>query len=292
MIASTRSWFQAFIVASLSLAACATATASAREEGRLLTATEVLEDVQGMPDQRLPDLLLSRAYGIAIIPDVVKVGLTPVGGSRGKGVLMVRDKLDAPWSNPSFITLTGGNLGFMIGVQSSDIVLVFTTKSGIEGITGGKMTLGANASVAAGPVGRSGSAGTDLNFDSEIYSYARSRGLFAGAALDGTVLSIDKKSNAAFYGKSGVSASEIFSGQSPAPPAAGQRFLDRLAQVTRTSVRSSPAPQAEVPAGAPPPAASGGAAPAPAAPATPATPPAPAQTFPMEDSQAGQEPPK
>jgi len=262
------------------------AQAGAREEGRLLTATEVLEEIQGMPDQRVPDMLLERAYGIAIIPDVIKAGLTPVAAARGKGVLMVRDKLNSSWSNPSFITLTAGELGFMIGAQSSDIVLVFTTKSGIEGITGGKMTLGANASVAAGPVGRSGSAGTDLNFDSEIYSYARSRGLFAGAALNGTVLSIDKKANAAFYKKPGVTASEIFSGQSPAPPEAGQRFLDRLAQVTRTHVRTSPAPQAELPAGA----AAGGSAPA--VPAAPTPPPAPAQTFPMEDARAGQEPPK
>ena len=285
---SIRSWSgSVMLAASLALAATA-AHAGAREEGKLLTATEVLEEIQGMPDQRLPDLLLSRAYGIAIIPDVTKVGLTPVGGSRGHGVLIIRDKLTSPWSNPSFITLTGVNLGFMIGAQSSDIVLVFTTKSGIEGITGGKMTLGANASVAAGPVGRSGSAGTDLNFDAEIYSYARSRGLFAGAALDGSVISIDKKSNAAFYGKRGVTASEIFSGQSPSPPPAGQRFLERLAQSTRTVARTSPAPQADVPASAT------GAAPATGATeaAAPAAPPAPAQTFPMEDANAGQEPPK
>lgn len=271
--------------AALALGA-ALARAGAREEARLLTATEVLEDVQGMPDQRLPDLLLSRAYGIAIIPDVIKLGLTPIGGSRGHGVLMIRDKLNGPWSNPSFITLTGGNFGFMIGAQSSDIVLVFTTKNGIEGITGGKMTLGADASVAAGPVGRSGSAATDLNFDAEIYSYARSRGLFAGASLDGSAITINKKANAAFYAKRGVTASEIFSGQSPAPPAAGQRFLDRLAQTTRTQVRSSPAPQAEVPAAT-------GAAPDTAPATAPATAtPAPAQTFPMEDANPGQEPPK
>jgi lipid-binding SYLF domain-containing protein len=286
---SIRSWSGAMLLAAGLTLASAGAQGSAREEGRLLTATEVLEEVQGMPDQRLPDLLLSRAYGIAIIPDVVKIGLTPVGGSRGHGVLIIRDKLTSAWSNPSFITLTGGNLGFMIGVQTSDIVLVFTTKTGIEGITGGKMTLGANASVAAGPVGRSGTAGTDLNFDAEVYSYARARGLFAGAALDGTVISIDKKSNAAFYGKHGVTASEIFSGQSPSPPPAGQRFLERLSQSTRTVSRTSPAPQAEVPAGteAAPTAAS---ADAPAA--APAAPPAPAQTFPMEDASAGQEPPK
>jgi len=275
----------AAIIALMTLGA-AGAYAGAREEGRLLTATEVLEDVQSMPDQRLPDLLLSRAYGIAVIPDVGKVGLG-VGARHGKGVLVVRNKLTDPWSNPVFIAITGGSVGWQIGAEFSDIILVFTTKAGIEGVTGGKLTLGADASVAAGPVGRSGSASTDMNFDAEIYSYSRSRGLFAGVALDGSALTIDRKGNASFYGKRGVTATEILSNQSPAPPAAGQRFLDRLSQTTRTAVRTSPAPQAEIPAGSAAPAAGGT-----ATPAAPSAPSAPAQTFPMEDANPGQEPPK
>lgn len=223
------------------------ANAGAREEGRLLTATEVLEEVAGMPDQRLPDTLLSRAYGIAVIPDVTKVAFI-FGGRHGNGVLVVRDKLTSPWSNPVFVSLTGGSWGFQAGAQSSDIILVFTTKTGVEGIAGGKLTLGADASVATGPVGRQGSAATDMNFNAEIYSYARTRGLFGGIALDGSVISIDKSANAALYAKSGVTATEIFSGQAPTPPATAQRFLERLAQVTRTEVRSSPAPQADTPA--------------------------------------------
>ncbi len=223
------------------------ANAGAREEGRLLTATEVLEEVEGMPDQRLPDTLLSRAYGIAVIPDVTKVAFI-FGGRHGNGVLVVRDKLTSPWSNPVFVSLTGGSWGFQAGAQSSDIILVFTTKTGVEGIAGGKLTLGADASVATGPVGRQGSAATDMNFNAEIYSYARTRGLFGGIALDGSVISIDKSANAALYGKSGVTATEIFSGQAPTPPATAQRFLERLAQATRTAVRSSPAPQADTPA--------------------------------------------
>lgn len=239
------------------------AHAGAREEGRLLTATEVLEEVEGMPDQRLPDTLLSRAYGIAVIPDVTKVAFI-FGGRHGNGVLVVRDKLTAPWSNPVFVSLTGGSWGFQAGAQSSDIILVFTTKTGVEGIAGGKLTLGADASVATGPVGRQGSAATDMSFNAEIYSYARTRGLFGGIALDGSVIAIDRSANASLYGKSGVTASEIFSGQAPAAPATAQRFLERLAQATRTSVRTSPAPQADTPAattvqtpaaGTPPPAA-------------------------------------
>src|SRR5471032_3184601 len=221
------------------------AHAGAREEGRLLTATEVLEEVKAMPDVRLPDTLLAHAYGIAVIPDVTKVAFI-FGGRHGNGVLVVRDKLTSPWSNPTFVSLTGGSWGFQAGAQSSDIVLVFTTKTGIEGIAGGKLTLGADASVATGPVGRQGSAATDMNFNAEIYTYARTRGLFGGIALDGSVISIDRSANASLYHKSGVTASEIFSGQAPTPPATAQRFLERLALATGTAVRSSPVPQADV----------------------------------------------
>ncbi|HXA36576.1 MAG TPA: lipid-binding SYLF domain-containing protein [Steroidobacteraceae bacterium] len=219
----------------------------AREEGRLLTATQVVEEVQAMPDQQIPDALLSRAYGIAVIPDVTKVAFI-FGGRHGNGVLVVRDKLTSPWSNPTFVALTGGSWGLQAGAQSSDIILVITTKAGIEGVAGGKLTLGADASVAAGPVGRQGSAATDTNFNAEIYSYSRTRGLFGGIALDGSVISIDRKANAALYGKSGVTASEIISGQAPTAPPTAQRFLERLAQATHTAIRSSPAPQADVPA--------------------------------------------
>ncbi len=244
------------------------AHASAREEGLLLTATEVLEDVESMPDQRLPDALLARAYGIAVIPDVTKLAFI-FGGRHGNGILVVRDTLTGPWSNPVLISLNGGSWGFQAGAQSSDIILVFTTKAGVEGIAGGKVTLGADASVATGPVGRQGSAATDMNFNAEIYSYARTRGLFGGIAVDGSVISIDRSANASLYGKSGVTATEIFSGQAPRPPATAQRFLDRLAQATGTAARPSPAPQAETPASNAPAASS----PAPEA----------ARTYPLED---------
>ncbi|HEX3951656.1 MAG TPA: lipid-binding SYLF domain-containing protein [Steroidobacteraceae bacterium] len=245
------------------------AHAGAREEGRLLTATEVLEEVRAMPDVRLPDTLLAHAYGIAVIPDVTKVAFI-FGGRHGNGVLSVRDKLNAPWSNPVFISLTGGSWGLQAGAQSSDIILVFTTKTGIEGIAGGKLTLGADASVATGPVGRQGSAATDMNFNAEIYSYARTRGLFGGIALDGSVIAIDRSANSSFYHKGGVTASEIFSGQSPVPPPTAQRFLERLAQATGTSVRGSAAPQADVPATA----------------GQPVPPTAqPARTYPLEDEK-------
>ena len=179
-----------------------------------------------------------------------------------------------PWSNPAFVSLTGGSWGLQAGAQSSDIILVFTTKRGIEGIAGGKITLGADASVATGPVGRQGSAGTDITFNAEVYSYARTRGLFGGIALDGSVISIDRSANASIYHKSGITATEIFAGQSPAPPATAQRFSERLAEVTGTSVRAASA----TPDAPPPPP---GAAPPPTAP--PAA--EPARTYPLDDTK-------
>ena len=247
---------------------------SARQEGLLLTATEVLDDVQGMPDQRVPDALLARAYGIAVIPSVTKIAFI-FGGRYGTGLVVVRDKLDAPWSNPVFLSLTGGSWGLQAGAQASDIILVFTTRNGIEGIAGGRMTLGADASVAAGPVGRQASASTDIAL-AEIYSYSRTRGLFAGIAVDGSVISIDRSANAALYHKSGVTASDIFSGKAPAPPESAQRFLDRLSQLTHSPPRTAPGPQADMPNAASP--APGG---PPAAPAP--TPAAPPRTYPLEN---------
>lgn len=253
--------------------------AAGREEARILTATQVLEELRASRDQFIPDRLLERAYGIAVVPDVAKVAFV-AGGRRGKGVFVVRDK-DGRFTSPVFISLTGGSFGWQAGVQESDIVLVFTTRAGIEGITDGKLTLGGDASVAAGPVGRQASASTDANFAAEVYSYSRARGLFAGIALDGTALTIDQRANANFYHKAGASASDIINGTLTNNDPPTQHFLAAIAASTAPASKS---------------AASGAAAPAtpaePAAPATPAAPPpsGAAQSYPMEDPQPGQEP--
>src|ERR1700749_2315711 len=153
-------------IAGVALAVGATAGhAQAREEGRPLLASQVLDELRDARDQLIPNRLLERAYGIAIIPDMTKIAFF-AGGRRGDGVLVYRDK-DGRFTNPIFITMTGGSFGWQVGVQSTDIVLVFTSKKGIEGITGGKVTLGGDASVAAGPVGRESSAATDMTFRAE-----------------------------------------------------------------------------------------------------------------------------
>jgi lipid-binding SYLF domain-containing protein len=260
------------------------AHAQAREEGRLLIASEVLEDLRSTPDRSIPDRLLERAYAIAVIPDQTKIAFF-LGGRHGNGAMVVRDS-KGRFSNPVFVSLTGGSFGWQWGVALSDIVLVFTTPKGIEGINGGKVTLGADASVAAGPVGRQASAATDPGFKAEVYSYSRSHGIFAGLALDGTVITIDDSANAAFYKKPGVTAGDIIAGNVTTDDDSAKRFLAAVATSTSSAsaqrTASALAP-AGVPASAAPAAVTG------VSPAGPAKPGA-AQSFPLADPQPGQEP--
>jgi lipid-binding SYLF domain-containing protein len=269
-------------LAGLVLALGATgAWAQAREQGRLLMASQVLEEVRTSRDQYIPDRLLERAYAIAVIPDMTKIAFF-AGGRRGHGVLVVRDK-DGRFTGPTFITMTGGSFGWQWGIQSADIMLVFTTRKGVEGITGGKFTLGADASVAAGPVGRQASASTDTSFKAEVYSYSRTRGVFAGLAIDGTALSIDDDANEKFYGKPDILASDIVSGKVRTNDDSARRFMTAVnsstgAQTANTTTASAPVSQP----------ANGvqSDAPAPMRSAAPTG----AQSFPMEDPNPGKEP--
>lgn len=211
------------------------AQAGAREEARLIEASGVLEELLGQRDTLIPERLLSRAYGIAVIPNVVKVAAV-VGGKRGSGVMVVRDS-SGRFSDPILVSLTGGNVGWQIGVQSADIVLVFTTRKSIEGITDGKLTLGADASVAAGPVGRAASAATDQNFKAEVYSYSRASGLFAGVAIDGSIISIDSKANTRLYGRK-APAADIIAGTITTNLEAAKRF-QRIVLASTGSVPAS-----------------------------------------------------
>jgi lipid-binding SYLF domain-containing protein len=272
------------LVATVLAVAAGAANAKAREQGRLLTASEVLEDLRGTRDAGIPDRLLERAYAILVIPDLTKVAFF-AGGRRGHGVMVVRDK-QGRFSDPVFVTMTGGSFGWQWGVQSTDFVLVFTTPRGVEGINGGKLTLGADASVSAGPVGRQASASTDPTFKAEVYSYSRSRGVFAGLALDGTVISIDDDANATFYGKP-VSAADIMSGAVTSDDDTARRFMAAVATSTGTAANAGQQRSASAADSPPPPPAAQSAAPAPTG-----APPAGAQTFPLSDQQPGQEPPK
>lgn len=258
--------------------AAAPAFAGAREEARLIEASGVLEELGAQRDTAIPDRLLQRAYAIAVIPNVVKVSAV-VGGRRGSGALVVRDD-NGRFSDPIMISITGGSIGWQLGVQSTDLVLVFTTKRGVEGIADGKLTLGGDASVAAGPVGRSASAATDQDFKAEVYSYSRNKGLFAGLSIDGSVLSIDSRSNARLYGQS-ASASDIMARRVSTNAEAAKRFERAIAQSTTTAQVAGAAASTATTSPVAEPADS-------ASPATQSG----ATAFPLEDPAPGAEPPK
>ncbi len=256
------------------------AHAQGREEARLLTAKQVLKELRSSPDQFVPTRLLERAYGIAVVPDVTS-GAFFFGAGRGNGVLVVRNQY-GHFSDPIFVNLTSGSFGFQWGIQSTDVVLVFTTQRSIDKITSGKLTLGADASVAAGPVGRQATAATDPTISSEVYSYSRSRGLFLGVALNGSALTIDNNADARFYNRGTVDSVDIASGAVTTDNDVAKQFLGEIDVATGTT--TLPASAAVTPA-APPVDSSGAAPPAPAG-----APAQGAQAFPMPDPHPGAEP--
>jgi lipid-binding SYLF domain-containing protein len=218
-----------FAFFALALAYALPARAGEEESKRAQDAVRVLKEVMMAPDKRVPADLINSAYAIAVIPDVIKAGFV-IGGRHGLGIVSVKGS-DGTWSNPSFISMTGGSIGFQAGVSSTDVILVFRTERGVDSIVHGKFTLGADASVAAGPVGRTAQASTDAQLKAEIYSYSRSRGLFAGAALDGSVIAIDNDANQSVYGE-GVTPRRIFAGGVGNVPNAVVDFRDRLEEYT------------------------------------------------------------
>ena len=180
-------------------------TAQQTDEGdRAENAASVLREIMEAPDVAIPEDLLSRAYGIAVIPHVVK-GAFGFGGRYGKGLIAQRNA-DGGWGTPLFVQISGGSFGFQIGVEATDVIMVFTNSEGIEPLLRGQLKIGADASATAGPVGRKAEVGTDILLNSAIYSYSRAKGLFAGVALDGAVLQLDDDANESVYGETSVAA--------------------------------------------------------------------------------------
>jgi lipid-binding SYLF domain-containing protein len=258
--------FPGFFLGAVFTGALISAPASAvtREEAILQNAAVVLRELQAMPDLQIPDQLLARAEGIVILPAEVKVGFI-FAARFGSGVLLVRNA-NRDWSNPVFVKTGGGSFGWQAGGQVADIVLVLTTQRSVEGISDGKLTLGADASVAAGPVGREAMASTSLNFDSEIYAYSRTKGLFAGVSLEGSGIFISTKGNRNFYDGEDSATAIMASTKAPPPPAD-----ELVAEIRRITSGAQQAP-AEI--------------------AKPATevPPAEARTYPLPDPEPGAEP--
>ncbi len=214
----------------LAFAVAAPAIAGVTEDERARNALRVLNEIQAIPESGIPDVMFDQAKAIVVVPDTLKIGLV-FGGRRGHGLVSVKSP-QGTWSNPAFVKLTGASFGFQAGVQSSDVVLVFTSQRGLDSIVNGKLTLGADASVAAGPIGRTTGVATDGSLKAEIWSWSRARGLFAGVALDGAVLSIDDAANQSVYGP-GTTPRMIFedrSGQRASE--AVTRFRDQLEEAT------------------------------------------------------------
>ena len=226
------------------------AVAGPEEDKRATDAVRVLNEIQQIPEQGIPDKLLDEGRAIVVIPDTLKVGLV-IGGRRGHGLMSVKNR-DGSWSQPVFVKLTGGSIGFQAGVQSSDVVLVFRNDRNLENIVNGKFTLGADAGVAAGPVGRNASASTDGQLKAEIWSWSRARGLFAGVALDGAVLQIDDDANVAVYGSTATPRA-IFESRAGLPSDAVVGFRDQLEESTAIAraARSDTVPAGNAPIAAP-----------------------------------------
>jgi len=255
--------------------ALAQSTEQSREDARLITATQVLEELRDTPDKGVPDWLMQRAYGVAVIPEVIK-GAFIFGGRYGDGVMIVRDSADR-FGNPIFIKIIGGSVGWQVGATSTDVVLIFVTPRSVQNFARGKFTLGADASVAAGPLGRQGEAAAGVS--AEVYSYSRSRGLFAGVALDGTVVAFDNKANQFFYNNESVTTDMITSGKVTTHSESARRFGAAVALSTRDNAPPAPSPTSQ-------------AVPPPANPPPPpdATPASGVKTYPIEDPHPGGEP--
>jgi SH3 domain-containing YSC84-like protein 1 len=187
------------------------------EVKRVDAATSVLNEMMRARDKAIPASIMDKAEAIAIFPRVKKAGFI-IGGQWGRGVISVRDVVTRNWSSPAFLTLTGGSVGAQIGGTEIDVILVIMNRTGVENLLSNQVKLGAEMSAAAGPVGRASEASTDGQLQAQILSYSRSRGLFAGATVNGSVVKEDVDANTRFYGKTLSSEDIVFerAGSSPA----------------------------------------------------------------------------
>ena len=205
---------------------CATAHADDDLNARLQQSREVYQELVRTPDRGIPESLLSGCRCIAVFPHVIK-GAFMIGARHGRGVVTCRDTAGR-WSPPAFFTLTGGSLGWQVGAEASDVVLFFMSERGAKSLLESKFTLGGKVGVAAGPVGRTAEASTDAQLNAEIYSYARSKGLFAGLSLEGARLAADAESIRRYYGESLTPRAILFEHRVPNRPPETAKFLGAL----------------------------------------------------------------
>ena len=218
-------------VLGLFIVATSTSTAQSDEAKRISDAITVLTEIMEAGDQTVPRGIMQKAEGIAVFPSLLKGGFI-VGGQRGRGILSARDPKTGAWSSPAFLTITGGSFGAQIGAQAVDLILVVQNRRGLEQVVSNQFKIGADASVAAGPVGRDASASTDIQMRAQILSYSRTRGLFAGLTLNGSTIRQDRDANDRFYGMGYRTGQIVFEGRggSPAPSPEWKGMLDRYSR--------------------------------------------------------------
>lgn len=196
------------------------------EKNQSLKAAQVFREIMDIPEKEIPREILDKAECVAVFPQVVKAGFI-VGGQGGRGVASCRTATG--WSAPAYFNLGGGSFGLQIGAQATDFVLLFMNKGGMDSLLSNDFTLGADASVAAGPVGRQTGASTDLKLDAQILSYSRSKGLFAGLELKGVVVKPDKDDMRDVYGEH-ITAKEVLKENKVTAPDAVQAFPNTLSR--------------------------------------------------------------
>lgn len=219
-----------FRIALIGLLATSAALRAGEAIDRANRAGEVLDEVMSTPESSIPQDLINKAHCVAVVPGVKKAGFI-VGGRYGKGIISCRAPGNEAWTGPSAIRIEGGSVGFQIGGSSTDLVLLLMNKSGKDKLLGSRFTLGGDAAVAGGPVGRSAQAQTDAQMRAEILSYSRSRGVFAGVSLEGATLRQDASDNEELYGKP-VTPNQILDGEL-APPETVQPLMAALNRYSR-----------------------------------------------------------
>lgn len=217
------------VVAFLSVAALS--AQSSNEAKRISESTVVIEEMMAAGDKAVPSAILEKAEAIAVFPSLLKGGFV-FGGQRGRGILSVRDRKTGTWSGPAFLTITGGSFGAQIGAQAIDLILVVNNQRGLDQLVKNQFKVGADASVAAGPIGRDASIATDIQMRAQILSYSRSRGLFAGVTVNGSTIRQDRDANERFYGTAYRTGQIVFDqlGGVPEPVATWRDALVKYAK--------------------------------------------------------------
>ena len=221
----------ALALVALALVARPVAQEGVRESDRLKEAIVVLDEIMGADDKAVPRSILEKAEAIAVFPGMVKAGFV-FGGSFGRGAISVRDPKTGAWSSPGFLTIAGGSLGLQIGAEAVDLVLVVQNRRGLDQLLQNQFKIGADAGVAAGPVGRDASAATDIQMRAQILTYSRTRGVFAGITVVGSTIHQDRDANERFYGRAYRSTELVIDrlGGAPDPVPAWRDELSRAIQ--------------------------------------------------------------